>query len=183
MLPKQTTPGLKHGPPKWNLTLKARQVPPVLEVPLHAQLAAAIPLVTTNLTNYTGLIADRAAPPNPNITYHFGFLASDLAVLSDKVSGFYIVLHEMLGEEGPKLCPLNKQSHIKEKGERRFGFLLLPTYQSLLTKQPSSCWFLKHASLAYVKKDLNACGSDDPAFLYLSLLSRLWKFLFGIVPF
>ncbi|CAJ1335723.1 unnamed protein product [Effrenium voratum] len=89
-------------------------VPPVLEVPLHAQLAAAIPLVTTNLTNYTGLIADRAAPPNPNITYHFGFLASDLAVLSDKVSGFYIVLHEMLGEEGPKLCPLNKQSHIKE---------------------------------------------------------------------
>ncbi|CAJ1379032.1 unnamed protein product [Effrenium voratum] len=97
-----------------NLTQSAPEVPPVLEVPLHAQLAAAIPLVTTNLTNYTGLIADRAAPPNPNITYHFGFLASDLAVLSDKVSGFYIVLHEMLGEEGPKLCPLNKQSHIKE---------------------------------------------------------------------
>ncbi|CAJ1420340.1 unnamed protein product [Effrenium voratum] len=94
-----------------NLTQSAPEVAPV---PLYAQLAAAIPLATTNLTNYTGLIADRAAPPNPNITYHFGFLASDLAVLSDKVSGFYTVLHEMLGEEGPKLCPLNKQSHIKE---------------------------------------------------------------------
>ena len=86
---------------------------PVGAVPLFAQLAAAIPLVAINLTNFTGLISDKSAPHNENITYHFGFLESDLAMLSDKVSGYYTVLHEMLGEAGPTLCPRDKQSHIK----------------------------------------------------------------------
>lgn len=91
-----------------NLT-KARKVP------LYTELSAALPLVIRNLSNYSGLIHDKGAPPNPNITYHFGELEKDLALLSDKVSGFYAVLHEMLPDgSGPFLCPLNKQSHIKE---------------------------------------------------------------------
>ena len=85
-------------------------------VPLYEELAASIPLVAINLTNYSGLINDKDLPKkNPNITYHFGNLTSDLALLSDKVSGFYMVLHDMLGEAGPKLCPLGKQSHLKDR--------------------------------------------------------------------
>lgn len=85
------------------------------KVPLYKELSSALPLVIRNLTNYSGLINDKGAPPNPNITYHFGELEKDLALLSDKVSGFYAVLHEMLPDgSGPFLCPLNKQSHIKE---------------------------------------------------------------------
>ena len=87
----------------------------ILKVPLYKELSAALPLVIRNLTNYSGLINDKGAPANPNITYHFGELEKDLAMLSDKVSGFYAVLHEMLPDgSGPFLCPLHKQSHIKE---------------------------------------------------------------------
>ena len=59
------------------------------------------------------MISDKGVPANENITYHVGFLESDLEMLSDKVSGYYTVLHEMLGEKGPTLCPRGKQSHIK----------------------------------------------------------------------
>eukprot|EP00438_Fugacium_kawagutii_P001966 Skav210034 [mRNA] locus=scaffold706:83357:84474:+ [translate_table: standard] len=84
-------------------------------MPLYKELISAMPFVLQNLTNFSGLINDKEAPPNPNITHHFGELASDLAMLSDKVSGFYQVLHEMLPDgSGPFLCPVNKQSHIKE---------------------------------------------------------------------
>ncbi|CAK8991997.1 TauD domain-containing protein [Durusdinium trenchii] len=88
-------------------------VPNVTAVPLYKELASAMPLVLQNLTNYSGLINDKGAA-NGNITHHFGDLANDLAMLSDKVSGLYSVLHEMLPESGPFLCPLDKQSHIKE---------------------------------------------------------------------
>ena len=88
-------------------------MPNVTAVPLYKELASAMPLVLQNLTNYSGLINDKGAA-NGNITHHFGDLANDLAMLSDKVSGLYSVLHEMLPESGPFLCPLDKQSHIKE---------------------------------------------------------------------
>lgn len=98
-----------------NNSYGAVNVTQAMKVPLYKELSAALPLVIRNLTNYSGLINDKGAPPNPNITYHFGELENDLAMLSDKVSGFYAVLHEMLPDgSGPFLCPLNKQSHIKE---------------------------------------------------------------------
>lgn len=85
-----------------------------LGVPLYQELASALPLVIQNLSNYSGLIND-GGKTNSNITYHFGELDKDLAVLSDKISGFYSVLHDMLPHgTGPLLCPLDKQSHIKE---------------------------------------------------------------------
>ena len=83
-------------------------------VPLYQELASALPLVLQNLSNYSGLIND-GGKTNSNITYHFGELDKDLALLSDKISGFYSVLHDMLPDgTGPLLCPLDKQSHIKE---------------------------------------------------------------------
>ena len=84
-------------------------------VPLHEELAAAILLVLINLTNCTGLISDKGAPDNPNITYHFGTLESDLAMLSDKVSGFYSVLYEMLGKMGHSFA------HVTSKATSRTG--------------------------------------------------------------
>ena len=84
------------------------------KVPLYKELAAAFPLVLQNLTNYTGLINSKGVE-SENITHQFGELSSDLAMLSDKVSGFYGVVHEMLSDgSGPFLCPLDKQSRIKE---------------------------------------------------------------------
>lgn len=86
----------------------------VTGVPLYQELASALPLVIQNLSNYSGLIND-GGKTSSNITYHFGELDKDLALLSDKVSGFYSVLHDMLPHgAGPLLCPLDKQSHIKE---------------------------------------------------------------------
>ena len=68
-------------------------------LPLYKELTAALPLVLQNLSNFSGLINDKGMPPNPNITHHFGDIESDLAMLSDKVSGFYYVLHELLGNK------------------------------------------------------------------------------------
>ena len=53
------------------------------------------PEVCQNLTNFTGIINDKGLPANENITYHAGSLERDLEMLSDKVSGYYTVLHEM----------------------------------------------------------------------------------------
>jgi len=77
-------------------------------------LAAALPLVLTNLSNFSGLLDSKNAPHFDNNTHHFGTGSADLALLYEKVEGFYHVLHENMdsAEDAATYCPFESWTHI-----------------------------------------------------------------------
>ena len=77
-------------------------------------LAAALPLVLMNLSNFSGLLDSKNAPHFDNNTHHFGTGSDDLALLYEKVAGFYHVLHESMDSaaDGATYCPFESWTYI-----------------------------------------------------------------------
>ena len=76
------------------------------------ELGTALPTVLVNLSNYAGWISDQDKVVN--ISHKFGNVDADLALLYDKVTGFYSVLHEQMNDgDGEKYCPFKTESTIK----------------------------------------------------------------------
>lgn len=48
------------------------------------------------------------------VTHHFGDLMADLELLYDKVDGFYTILHQHMGTDGPLYCPKRHAGTIRE---------------------------------------------------------------------
>ena len=57
----------------------------------EAELATSFPFLLLNLSNFSGLITNKS---HPGIQHSFGNVSRDLALLYEKVEGFYTVLHE-----------------------------------------------------------------------------------------
>ena len=49
-----------------------------------------------------------------DIAYRFGNYSKDLELLYDKTAGFYGALHEVMGEDANKYCPLKDWTHIEQ---------------------------------------------------------------------
>eukprot|EP00913_Durusdinium_trenchii_P032756 g30664.t1 len=77
-------------------------------------LALALPVVLVNLSNYTGLIMHHNEAITSDVTHHFGDLLADLELLYDKVEGFYTILHQHMGADGPLYCPKRHAGTIRE---------------------------------------------------------------------
>eukprot|EP00435_Cladocopium_sp_Y103_P074626 s26_g50.t1 len=69
-----------------------------------ADLAMAFPLVLINVTNFTGLVTNTGG--HLDVTHKFGNFTSDLALFYEKVFGFYLALHGMMGPEANRYCPM-----------------------------------------------------------------------------
>ena len=48
------------------------------------------------------------------VTHSFGDLLADLELLYDKVDGFYTILHQHMGTDGPLYCPKRHAGTIRE---------------------------------------------------------------------
>ena len=75
----------------------------------HAELASSFPYVILNLSNFSGLVNNES---HPRIQHRFGNATSDLDLFYEKVAGFYDILHEAMGEDGAKYCPLRSWMHV-----------------------------------------------------------------------
>lgn len=78
-------------------------------------LALALPVVLVNLSNYTGLIMHHNEAVTSDVTHSFGDLLADLELLYDKVDGFYTILHQHMGTDGPLYCPKRHAGTIRER--------------------------------------------------------------------
>ena len=78
------------------------------------ELAVSLPIALVNLTNYSGLISSGKNVTHLNIAYRFGNYSKDLELLYDKTAGFYGALHEVMGEDANKYCPLKDWTHIEQ---------------------------------------------------------------------
>lgn len=74
-----------------------------------AELASSFPFVMMNLSNFSGLITNES---HPGIQHRFGNVTKDLNLLYEKVEGFYAILHERMGADGPVYCPLQSYMHL-----------------------------------------------------------------------
>jgi hypothetical protein len=75
-----------------------------LEDHYHA-LLLAVPLVITNLTNYSGLISVGGAF-SPGMSHKFGNIESDKALLLSMTHGLYSLMQE-ISDDSRQACPLN----------------------------------------------------------------------------
>ena len=78
------------------------------------ELAVSLPIALVNLTNYSGLISSGKNVTHLNIAYRFGNYSKDFELLYDKTAGFYGALHEVMGEDANKYCPLKDWTHIEQ---------------------------------------------------------------------
>ena len=126
----------------------------------YSGLAAALPLVIINMTNYSGLVSMQTRGASTGGAHVFGDADKDMTLLFEMVEGYLTVLHETLPDgDGERYCPFKNISVVKRcidmaacilqrvVGTHNFTLHIYTLYEELLARFDDLSWDLIESTL------------------------------------